>query len=146
LCCLLFAGCIGDREPFEAEPYAAIVSLRCDLAGVQIVVEGTFDVRLPPEQSIRIVSVPRLASGTQTRAFAYFGCNEWQTLRADDQQQGCMRLEEQPQTQSISLRATENITDGSLPPSVRVDVSVLVESAPGDDGQVLVERSVTCAR
>ena len=147
LCCVLFAGCLDPAaSEDDLEPYAAIASLRCELAGVQIIVEGTFDVRLPADRSVVVDAITRLQPGTKTVAASYFGCNDWKTVRESERQQGCMRLGDQPETQSISLRQTENITAGTMPTVLEVDVLAVAQDAHTDFSEILVQRTIRCSR
>ncbi|HEY5949732.1 MAG TPA: hypothetical protein VIV40_29760 [Kofleriaceae bacterium] len=134
---MLLFGCIADREPYEADPLVSIASLHCEIAGAQIVIDGTFDVRLRPGEEFRVEHAAGLAAGTKANAYYFFGCNEWRTM-----QQGCERQGDDPQTQSVSVHMTDNVT-GTLPDLVRVEVKGVVDS---DDIAVEAARSLTCAR
>ena len=133
---LLLVGCIDGRETYVADPLVQIASMRCEIAGAQIVTDATFDVRLEPGQAFRVEHVA--AVGGMKTSYAYFGCNAWTKM-----QTGCMRGDDaQPETQPVSLHMTDNVS-GTLPDKVTIDISGIVET---DDVVVQAQRMLTCLR
>lgn len=132
---LALVGCIDERPPIEVEPLVSVASLQCEVAGAQVVIEGTWDVRLGPGETFRVDHVTTLGSA-KANAYRYYGCNDWKLMR-----DGCVRLDEQPETNPVSLRVTDNITAGELPARVRVEVTGVVES---DDLVVQASRTIDC--
>lgn len=134
---LLLVGCIDERPDYVADPLVSIASMSCHIAGAQVVMEGTFDVRLQPGQTFRVEHVAGLG-GAKANVYTFYGCNEWKLM-----QTGCTRLEDQPETNPVSLRMTDNITSGTLGDSVKVEVTGVVES---EDLVVEASRVMTCVR
>ena len=140
LAVVMLVGCVtAERETDQAEPLVQIASLRCQIAGAQIVVEGTWDVRLPIGEVFRVDQVAGLAAGTKANMYSFYGCNEWKTVP-----EGCLREDMyQAETQPVSLRRTENVVTGTLPDTVRVEVAGVVET---EEAVVLATRTLTCTR
>jgi hypothetical protein len=133
---LLLVGCIDERETYVADPLIQIGSVQCHIAGAQIVIDGTFDVRLQAGQAFRVEYVSSV--GGQKASYTTYGCNAWTKMQV-----GCARRDEtQPENQPISLHATDNVS-GMLPDTVHVELSGIVET---DDLVVQEWRSVTCLR
>lgn len=132
------AGCIDAREPYVADPLVQIGLMECHIAGAQVVMDATFDVRLPAGQTFRVEHTTTLADTTM-HTYMFFGCNEWSKA----EHSGCTRLDDaQPETQSVSLHMTDN-SSNTLPTSLRVDVSGVVES---DEVVVQASRELVCSR
>lgn len=135
---LLLIGCVDGREEYVADPMVRIASMDCRVAGAQVVIDATFDVRLQPGQEFRVEHAAALGSSSK-QTFMFFGCNEWTKM----QQSGCTRADEtQPETQPISLHMTDNV-NGALPNDVRIDVAGFVET---DELVVEASRQLTCSR
>ena len=133
---LLLVGCIDEREAYVADPLVQIASLRCEIAGAQVVIDGTFDVRLQEGQTFRVEHVAALGTA-KSSVYAFYGCNEWTKMQA-----GCMRAGDQPETQPVSLHMTDNVS-GTLPDLVKVEVTGVVET---EDMIVEASRGLTCLR
>ncbi len=135
LVALVLVGCVDEREPQTVEPLISFASLGCEVTGAQVVIEGTWDVRLAPGATFRVDHVTTLGKAT-ANAFAFYGCNGWKLMH-----DGCVRQGDQPETNPVSLRVTDNITSGTLPTSVRVEVTGVVES---DDVAIETSRTIDC--
>ena len=135
---LLLVGCLDpdEREPYVADPLIQIGNVQCHIAGAQIVIDATFDVRLQPGQAFRVEYVSSVDGPKAT--YATYGCNEWTKMQV-----GCARRDDtQPANQPISLHATDNVS-GTLGDAVHVELSGVVET---DDLVVQAWRSLTCLR
>jgi len=134
---VLVVGCVDEREPDFADPLIQIGSMRCELAGAQIITDATFDVRLAPGQTFRVDHVAALG-GAKAAVYMFYGCNEWKQM-----QQGCARLDDaSPETQPVSLHMTDNVT-GTLPNAVKLEVTGVVET---EDAVFEASRALTCLR
>jgi hypothetical protein len=134
---LLLVGCIGEREGTEPrpEPYVAFASLTCSVVGAQVVIEGTWNVQMSPGETFRVDHVTTLGAA-KANVYSFYGCNGWNKT-AD----GCTRLEGQRGTNPVSLRVTDNITSGTLPKQVRVEVIGVAEN---DDIAIEASRTIDC--
>src|SRR5262245_3174855 len=109
---LLLVGCIDERPDYVAEPLVSVGNVQCHIAGAQVVIDSTFDVRLEPGQVFRVEHVAALGSA-KANVYQFFGCNDWKMMQG-----GCTRLADQPETNPVSLHMTDNITSGTLGDSV----------------------------
>ena len=134
---LLLVGCIDERPDYVADPLVSIASMNCHIAGAQVVIEGTFDVRLEPGQTFRVEHTAALGSA-KANVYQFYGCNDWKMM-----QTGCVRLDDQPENNPVSLRMTDNITSGTLGDSVKIEVTGVVES---EDVVIEASRTLTCLR
>jgi hypothetical protein len=134
---LLLVGCIDEREAYVADPLIQIGSLRCEISGARIVIDGTFDVRLQYGQTFRVDHVAHIGPA-KANVYAIYGCNDWKTMP-----NGCSRAEfKQPENNPVSVHLSDNVT-GTFPDAVRIEVTGVVET---DDVVVEASRTLTCLR